>query len=102
VTAFVAAVTGVGAAVLLCLLVLLLLWLGDRLDRADSGETDIDAYGDPSEEEMQALDEMRCWYCRGSGLRDSGSLQPWGDPILVQCDCPAGKYAASSTNHPRR
>lgn len=26
----------------------------------------------------------RCW---GSGTRDTGGFQPWGEPILEDCDC---------------
>lgn len=28
-----------------------------------------------------------CPECRGSGMRDSGGVQPWGDHIDVPCDC---------------
>lgn len=28
-----------------------------------------------------------CPECKGSGMRDSGGVQPWGEPIDVPCDC---------------
>ena len=28
-----------------------------------------------------------CPDCGGSGLRDSGGVYPWGEAILVPCDC---------------
>jgi hypothetical protein len=28
-----------------------------------------------------------CPECQGTGLRDSGGVQPWGEPIFVTCDC---------------
>lgn len=28
-----------------------------------------------------------CERCNGSGFEDSGGVQPWGEPILVECEC---------------
>lgn len=28
-----------------------------------------------------------CQKCKGTGLADSGGVQPWGEPILIECDC---------------
>lgn len=28
-----------------------------------------------------------CPKCKGTGLADSGGLQPWGEPIEIECDC---------------
>lgn len=28
-----------------------------------------------------------CQKCKGTGLADSGGVQPWGEPILIDCDC---------------
>lgn len=28
-----------------------------------------------------------CPECNGTGMRDSGGVQPWGEPISVPCDC---------------
>lgn len=28
-----------------------------------------------------------CPKCDGTGMMDSGGVQPWGDPIQVVCDC---------------
>lgn len=30
---------------------------------------------------------MSCQKCNGTGMVDSGGVQPWGEPILVECDC---------------
>lgn len=29
----------------------------------------------------------RCQKCNGTGMADSGGVQPWGEPILIECDC---------------
>lgn len=29
----------------------------------------------------------RCNYCDDTGWRDSGGVQPWGEPITVRCEC---------------
>lgn len=31
--------------------------------------------------------ERVCQKCRGTGEMDSGGTQPWGEQILVECDC---------------
>lgn len=31
--------------------------------------------------------ESQCQKCAGTGLADSGGTQPWGEPILIECDC---------------
>lgn len=31
--------------------------------------------------------ERRCQKCGGTGMADSGGTQPWGEQILVECDC---------------
>lgn len=28
-----------------------------------------------------------CERCNGSGFEDSGGVQSWGEPILVECEC---------------
>lgn len=28
-----------------------------------------------------------CERCNGTGLEDSGGVQPWGEQILVECEC---------------
>ncbi|NUW61892.1 hypothetical protein [Cronobacter muytjensii] len=30
-----------------------------------------------------------CPKCGNTGLADSGGVQPWGEPILIECDCTA-------------
>lgn len=29
----------------------------------------------------------KCQKCSGTGMTDSGGVQPWGEPILIPCDC---------------
>lgn len=31
-----------------------------------------------------------CPKCGGTGMADSGGVQPWGEPIEIPCDCPFG------------
>ena len=31
--------------------------------------------------------ESQCQKCGGTGMADSGGTQPWGEQILVECDC---------------
>lgn len=31
--------------------------------------------------------ERGCHECNEDGLRDSGGVYPWGEPVLVPCDC---------------
>lgn len=31
--------------------------------------------------------DPNCPSCKGTGLRDSGGTQPWGEPIMIPCDC---------------
>lgn len=30
---------------------------------------------------------MSCQKCNGSGMVDCGGVQPWGEPIMIECDC---------------
>lgn len=30
-----------------------------------------------------------CVDCGGTGLRDLGGFHPWGEPVMVECDCGA-------------
>lgn len=32
-------------------------------------------------------DWVQCVECEGTGMRDTGGVQPWGDAIFVPCDC---------------
>lgn len=29
----------------------------------------------------------KCQKCNNTGMVDSGGVQPWGEPILIECDC---------------
>ena len=31
-----------------------------------------------------------CQKCGGTGMADSGGVQPWGEPIEIPCDCSSG------------
>lgn len=31
--------------------------------------------------------DPHCPACKGKGERDSGGVHPWGQPIMVPCDC---------------
>ena len=35
----------------------------------------------------QSPDKAECLDCKGTGMRDSGGVYPWGEGILVNCDC---------------
>lgn len=30
---------------------------------------------------------QKCPMCGGTGLADSGGVHPWGEPILIECNC---------------
>lgn len=30
---------------------------------------------------------VECPKCNDTGMADSGGVQPWGEPILIECDC---------------
>lgn len=51
----------------------------------------LEAYGrEKVREGMQWSAEIirgRCPECLGTGVRDSGGVHPWGEPISVPCDC---------------
>lgn len=83
-------------------LVAVFVWLISSLyQSAENSDTDLGAYAPPSQEELdEFLDE--CPICRGSGLRDGAGFQPWGDPILVKCDCPAGETAVPTWPVPNK
>ncbi|UFS67745.1 hypothetical protein LO749_16775 [Paracoccus denitrificans] len=38
-----------------------------------------------------------CPECQGTGVRDSGGAQPWGEPITVPCDCADAILAGMET-----
>ncbi|MEB8574932.1 hypothetical protein [Cronobacter sakazakii] len=37
----------------------------------------------------KVADTAVCPKCGNTGLADSGGVQPWGEPILIECDCTA-------------
>ncbi|EOZ0651009.1 DUF551 domain-containing protein [Cronobacter muytjensii] len=39
--------------------------------------------------ERERTEPFVCPKCGNTGLADSGGVQPWGEPILIECDCTA-------------
>ncbi|EKK4014455.1 hypothetical protein PNF50_002167 [Cronobacter sakazakii] len=39
--------------------------------------------------ERERAEPVVCQKCGNTGLADSGGVQPWGEPILIECDCTA-------------
>ncbi|ELY5855595.1 hypothetical protein ABUP50_001724 [Cronobacter malonaticus] len=37
--------------------------------------------------ERERAEPFVCPKCGNTGLADSGGVQPWGEPILIECDC---------------
>lgn len=40
--------------------------------------------------ELEGIPEQEscvCPKCGGTGMADSGGVQPWGEPIEIECDC---------------
>ncbi|EPO1082286.1 hypothetical protein ACT6F8_002685 [Cronobacter dublinensis] len=44
--------------------------------------------------ERELAEPVACPKCGSTGLADSGGVQPWGEPIFIECDC---RY--TSTTH---
>lgn len=40
-------------------------------------------------QQCRAAAELACPKCGGTGMADSGGVQPWGAPIFIECDCHA-------------
>lgn len=40
-------------------------------------------------QQYRAAAEPVCPKCGGTGMADSGGVQPWGEPIFIECDCHA-------------
>lgn len=36
---------------------------------------------------LNATAQPKCQKCGDTGMADSGGTQPWGEPILIDCDC---------------
>lgn len=36
--------------------------------------------------------ERGCQKCGGTGMADSGGTQPWGEQILIECDCKSEQH----------
>ncbi|EPO1077807.1 hypothetical protein ACT6GD_002369 [Cronobacter sakazakii] len=43
--------------------------------------------------ERERAEPFVCPKCGNTGLTDSGGVQPWGEPILIDCDC---RYAPAT------
>ncbi|WP_312388000.1 hypothetical protein [Atlantibacter hermannii] len=46
-------------------------------------------------QQYRAAAEPVCPKCGGTGMADSGGFQPWGEPILIECDCQAAPQVTS-------
>lgn len=38
--------------------------------------------------------QKNCQKCKGTGIADSGGVQPWGEPISIECDCATSQSTA--------
>ncbi|HIE9558702.1 TPA: hypothetical protein ACXRWX_003069 [Klebsiella variicola subsp. variicola] len=38
--------------------------------------------------------QKECQKCKGTGIADSGGVQPWGEPISIECDCATSQSTA--------
>ena len=36
---------------------------------------------------LNATAQPKCQKCGDTGMADSGGIQPWGEQILIECDC---------------
>lgn len=43
------------------------------------------------------VEPVPCPKCNDTGVADSGGVQPWGEPILIECDCRAAMLQASNS-----
>ncbi|WP_199785130.1 hypothetical protein [Cronobacter sakazakii] len=56
-----------------------------RLDESAAMATELLAL----RKERERAEPVVCPKCGNTGLADSGGVQPWGEPILIECDCTA-------------
>ncbi|EKF1803334.1 hypothetical protein [Cronobacter sakazakii] len=71
-------------------------WQQDYDPVEDKAQYDMFGLGVVAMDELLALRKEReragtvvCQKCGNTGLADSGGVQPWGEPILIECDCTA-------------
>ncbi|WP_105577878.1 hypothetical protein [Cronobacter sakazakii] len=71
-------------------------WQQDYDPVEDKEQYDMFGLGVVAMDELLALRKERekeesavCPKCGNTGLADSGGVQPWGEPILIECDCTA-------------
>ncbi|WP_110869387.1 DUF551 domain-containing protein [Cronobacter sakazakii] len=71
-------------------------WQQDYDPVEDKEQYDMFGLGVVAMDELLALRKEReteesavCQKCGNTGLADSGGVQPWGEPILIECDCTA-------------
>ncbi|EME2041099.1 hypothetical protein VWW14_004330, partial [Cronobacter sakazakii] len=48
--------------------------------------------------ERERAEPFVCPKCGNTGLADSGGVQPWGEPILIDCDCTAPSAPGADDN----
>ncbi|EGT4433439.1 hypothetical protein VEL41_001242 [Cronobacter sakazakii] len=71
-------------------------WQQDYDPVEDKEQYEMFGLGVVAMDELLALRKERekeesavCPKCGNTGLADSGGVQPWGEPILIECDCTA-------------
>jgi len=48
---------------------------------------------------LTKTEAILCMKCKGTGFMDSGGTQPWGESILVTCDCQFEEDDPEHDNH---
>lgn len=61
-------------------------WRDGEGYKIDDDESELDSMWNAWQASRAAL----CPKCGGTGMADSGGVQPWGEPIEIPCDCPFG------------
>lgn len=46
-----------------------------------------DAVASYKDSELQRTPNPYCRLCNGTGRMDSGGSAPWGEPLMVECEC---------------
>ena len=66
----------------------IMLWLSMSLE--DMADVITRAINSAASEELSSA----CMDCGGTGMRDSGGFQPWGEAISVPCNCSVLQHTA--------
>ena len=57
------------------------------------GKHIIPGWADRIEVALNRMNAGTCQRCNGTGMEDSGGVQPWGEPILIECQCCGGNQS---------